>query len=375
MTTFVPTTEIPVDGARTLPREYFTSDALFAEEQERIFRRGWLCVGRAAEIAAPGAYLVREIAGTESVVVLRDRAGEVRAYHNVCRHRGTRLCQDHRGTLGGTIQCPYHAWTWSLDGRLVGAPSSEAIDGFDRADYPLLAVASAVWEGFLFVNLADDPEPFASAFAPLTGRLDRFNLASLVPARRIDYDVKANWKLVVQNYSECYHCSPVHPALVKLSPPTSGENDLIEGPILGGFMEIVGERGSLTMSGRACGVPVGELPAEDHARVYYYSIFPNMLLSLHPDYVMFHTLWPQSPGRTVVECTWLFHPESLDHPAFDPNDGVEFWDMTNRQDWHVCELSQLGVRSHAYRPGPYSRRESLSVAFDREVLRALGRGR
>jgi Rieske 2Fe-2S family protein len=159
---------------------------------------------------------------------------------------------------------------------------------------------------------------------------------------------------------------------VRLTPANSGENDLYEGPFLGGFMVITTPGGSMTMSGRTCGLPVGELPAEDLHRVYYYSIFPNMLLSLHPDYVMAHTLWPESPGRTRITCEWLFHPGSLDDPSFDPNDGVAFWDMTNRQDWHVCELSQLGVASRAYTPGLYSPRESLAVAFDAEVLRSLG---
>jgi Rieske 2Fe-2S family protein len=198
-------------------------------------------------------------------------------------------------------------------------------------------------------------------------------MPALRVARRIEYDVAANWKLVVQNYSECYHCAPVHAALSKLTPPTSGENDLFEGPFLGGYMVMSEGSGSMTMSGRACGLPVGDLPDEDHRRVYYYALFPNMLLSLHPDYVMCHTLRPQSPGRTHVTCEWMFHPGTLADPAFDVDDGVKFWDMTNREDWEMCELSQLGVQSRVYRPGPYSKRESLSVAFDREYLRALGR--
>jgi Rieske 2Fe-2S family protein len=162
----------------------------------------------------------------------------------------------------------------------------------------------------------------------------------------------------------------VHPALVKISPADSGANDLSSGPFLGGYMEVKG--GSMTLSGRTCSIPVGELPAEDLHRVYYYTIFPNMLLSLHPDYVMVHAVWPQSPERTLIECHWLFHPDASAHPGFDPDDGVAFWDRTNREDWHICEQSQLGVSSRAYTPGPYSPRESISAAFDREVLSALG---
>jgi Rieske 2Fe-2S family protein len=371
MTTFLRTTEIPVAGQRTLPREFFVSPEIFAEEQDRIFARRWLCVGREERIAERGAYFLQQI-GSDGVIVLRDRQGAVRAFHNVCRHRGSRLCEEHAGRFGETIQCPYHAWTYALDGRLLAAPSADAIEEFRKSEWPLHPVATATWEGFVFVNLAEQPEPFEAAFAPLIGRFARFGLPALAAGRQVTYDVRANWKLVVQNYSECYHCAPVHPALTKLSPPTSGENDLYAGPILGGFMEINGAE-SLTMSGRACGLPVGDLPPEDLRRVYYYSIFPNMLLSLHPDYVMFHTLWPEAPDRTRIVCEWLFHPGTLGDPAFRPDDGVEFWDMTNRQDWHICEESQLGVTSRAYRPGPYSARESLSVAFDREVLRALGR--
>jgi Rieske 2Fe-2S family protein len=234
----------------------------------------------------------------------------------------------------------------------------------DLSQYPLHPVPVARWEGFLFICLAEEPEPFERQFAPLLTRFHRFNTVNLRSTRRIDYDVKANWKLLFENYSECYHCPAIHPGLVKLSPADSGENDLVEGPFLGGFMTVSREGGSLTLSGKSCAIPVGELPAEDMRRVYYYSIFPNMLLSLHPDYVMAHTLWPQSPGRTRIECEWLFHPEAAAQPGFDPEDGIGFWDRTNREDWHICEQSQLGVSSRAYTPGPYSPRESISAAWD-----------
>jgi glycine betaine catabolism A len=371
VTQFLKTTQIAIDGARTLPRRYYLAPEVFAEEAEKIFARRWLCVGREDRIAGPGDYFLQQV-GNESIIVLRDQAGTVRAYYNVCRHRGTRLCEEHTGRLSETIQCPYHAWTYALDGRLIGAPSASEIEGFSKADYPLHAVATQSWEGFLFINLADEPEPFEVGYASLIGRFHRFNLSSLVAGGTIEYDVKANWKLLFQNYSECYHCGPVHPPLARLTPPTSGENDLVSGPVTGGFMVINEGHQSLTMSGRSCGVMVGDLPEEDLRRVYYYTIFPNMLLSLHPDYVMFHTLWPESPNRTRISCSWLFHPDTLSNPAHNPKDGIEFWDMTNRQDWHICEQSQLGVQSRVYQPGPYSKRESLAVQFDREVLKALG---
>ncbi len=372
MTTFIKPTEIPIDGAHTLPREYFTSPAILAEELERIFFRRWICVGREDRIPNPGDYFLQEI-GKESIIVLHDRAGGYRAYYNVCRHRGTRLCEEHTGRFSETIQCPYHAWTYSLDGRLIGAPSTADIENFNKGDWPLFPVAVATWEGFLFLNLAEHPEPFEQAAEPLIGRFSRFNLPNLKVHRTIEYDVHCNWKLLFQNYSECYHCASVHPALSKLTPPTSGENDLTEGPFTGGFMVLNRGHESMTMSGKSCGVAVGDLAEEDMDRVYYYAIFPNMLLSLHPDYVMFHTIWPRGTDRSLIQCSWMFHPAALSDPAFNPDDGVEFWDMTNKQDWHICEQSQFGIESRAYRPGPYSGREALSVQFDREVMRALGR--
>ena len=371
MATFLQTTEIPVGAARTLPGAYFTAPEIFAEEREKIFARRWLCVGRESQLAAPGDYLVQDVLG-ESIIVLRDDASHFSAFYNVCRHRGSRLCEAGSGHFDSAIRCPYHAWTYGLDGRLLGAPSSSELPDFRAADFPLNRVALECWEGFIFVNLAEDPEPFESAWAPLLGRFARFNLPRLALGRTIEYDVKANWKLLFQNYSECYHCGPVHPSLAKATPPTSGENDLVDGPFTGGFMVMNAGYESLTMTGRCCGVSVGDLPPEDRRRVYYYALIPNMLLSLHPDYVMFHTLWPEAPDRTRVECSWLFHPDTLTDSRFNPDDGVEFWDITNRQDWHICERSQLGVSSRAYRPGPYSRREALPAQFDREVLRALG---
>jgi Rieske 2Fe-2S family protein len=366
-TTFVETKESYRQGSRTLPGRYYTAPEVFAEEGERIFRRSWLCAGREEEIANPGDYFLVSAAG-ESLIVVRDEEGAPHALYNVCRHRGTRLCEVERGRFSRSIQCPYHAWTYGLDGRLVGAPDMDRVEGFDRVDYPLHRAGLASWGGFLFVNLADDPEPFGRAFAPLLDRFVRFNLASLRAWRRIEYDVKANWKLLFQNYSECLHCPVIHPRLSQLTPYRTGQNDLIEGPILGGYMVLAERGGSMTMSGKSCAPPVAELPEEDLERVYYYSVFPNLLLSFHPDYVMAHRMWPAAPDRTRVACEWLFHPDAFDATGSDPEDAVEFWDTTNREDWEICERGQAGISSRKYSPGPYSPRESLPAAWDREYL-------
>ena len=386
ITAFRKTAETFQAGAKTLPQRYFVSPAVFAEEQEKVFSKQWVLVGHQSQIAKSGDYFTAEVAG-ESLIIVRDKRAEICGFYNVCRHRGSRLIENRKGQLSAAIQCPYHAWTYGLDGRLLGAPHMDDVLGFNKADYSLRPVNVALWEGFIFVNLAEagaltsilsqrerrKQDGFVSLedwFAPLAGKFARWNLPALLSARRIKYDVRANWKLIFQNYSECYHCLGVHPELSKISPHDSAENDLIEGPFLGGFMRIASDK-SLTISGHTCALPVGDFGDEDFRFVFYYSIFPNMLMSLHPDYVMVHQLEPQSPERTLILCDWFFHPDAFNRVDFRPDDAIEFWDMVNRQDWHVCELSQQGISSRAYVPGPYSARESIPAAWDREYLRHL----
>ena len=357
----------------TLEGRSYTDSAVLAEEQERIFGTLWNCVGHRSRLPGPGSFLTVTVAG-ESLLVVRDRDDSIRAFYNVCRHRGTRLCEG-EGRLAGSIQCPYHAWTYAPDGRLIGAPHMQDVPGFAKRDYPLRQAALAEWEGFLFVSLADRPVPFADAWAPMRGRLSRFNLSGLTGFHRVRYDVAANWKLVFENYSECLHCPMIHPELSTVLPYQSGANDLIEGPFLGGYMEIVPPNRSATLSGGPAGRPVSPgLPEADRRRAFYYSLAPNLLLSIHPDYVNYYLVTPVSPGRTIVESEWLFHPENAGDPEFRPEDAIGFWDVTNRQDWAIVERSQLGIGSRAYRPGPYSARESIPAAWDREYLRLMALG-
>jgi len=363
---FRKTTETFTAGAKSLAQRYFISPEIFAQEQEKIFSRQWVLVGHQSQIAKGGDYFAADVAG-ESLIVVRDRRSMIRGFYNVCRHRGTRLQEDQSGHVS-SIQCPYHAWTYGLDGRLLGAPHMDGVPGFDKADYALHPVNLALWEGFIFVTLSDSPAPLDKWFAPLNGKFSHWNMSILQPAKRIEYDVRANWKLMFENYSECYHCPGVHPQLQKVSPYDSAENDLRQGPFLGGFMKINPGK-SLTMSGNACAAFVGKI--ENLQQVFYYSIFPNMLLSLHPEYVMLHQLRPLSPDRTLILCDWFFHPEAFEREDFKPEDAIEFWDITNKQDWHVCELSQQGIASRAYEPGPYSPRESIPAAWDRYYLRFI----
>ena len=359
----------PASPDCTLAQSFLVSPDVFAKEHECIFSTHWLCVGHLSQLPHAGDFFLVEAVG-ESLLILRDQAAEIRGFFNVCRHRGTRLCQEKSGHLQEPLRCPYHAWTYALDGKLLGAPHMDKVSGFDKTSLSLNPVCLGLWEGFIFVNLAQNPPLLQTVFAPLKGKFTHWNLPKLRSARRIEYDVRANWKLIFENYSECYHCPLVHPALSKLTPYDSAQNDLCEGPFLGGFMPIT--RGnSLTLSGNCCALPLGDIKAEYHHRVFYYSIFPNLLLSLHPDYVMVHQVWPQAPDRVLILCDWLFNPDAFYRADFHPDDAIEFWDMTNRQDWHVCELSQQGIASRAYRPGPYSPRETIPAAWDREYLRAM----
>src|SRR3954468_5955970 len=273
MTVFHRTVEAYRDGALTLPGEYYTSEAVLAGERARLFPSMWHCAGRASSIAVPGDYIVRDIAG-ESIILVRGKDGVLRGFFNVCRHRGTRICAEHEGRFSETIQCPYHAWTYATDGRLIGAPHMNEVEGFDKQDYPLHQAAVAEWEGFVFVNVSKDPQPFAEWFAPMVGRLARYEIAGLRVAHSVKYEVKSNWKLVFQNYSECLHCPMIHPELSTMMPYTSGANDLIEGPFLGGYMELNHE--SATMSGKTCGRLVSAtLAPDDRKRAYYYTMMPN----------------------------------------------------------------------------------------------------
>jgi len=357
----------------TLPAEYYVDVSYFNREMEVLFGRMWISAGRTEQVERAGQFFVRDVLG-ESLIVTRSPSARVRAFYNVCRHRGTKLCTDPAGIFGGSIQCPYHAWTYDLDGRLIGAPHMDEVPHFRKEEYPLHQVHADVWDGHIFLNLSQDPSPLVSQLADLPAKFRPWQMEALRLGHRIVYDVKANWKLLIQNYSECLHCPNLHPALNKLSHYLSGENEPLRATYMGGRMDLRPGVATLSMDGTCPRAFLPGLSQDDVRRVYYYAIFPNMLLSLHPDYMLVHTLWPIGPDRTVNICEWHFHPDALDTPGFSASDAIEFWDMTNRQDWHVCELSQAGITSRAYTPGPYSNREDLLYAFDRMIVELHNRG-
>ena len=358
------------DTACTLPARYYTDAAMYGRERDVFDRRMWVYVARLEDLPERGSFVTREVAG-DSLILVRGADDEVRAFHNLCRHRGTRLCDTDAGRFAGSIQCPYHAWTYDDRGRLIGAPHMDGTPGFQRDAFPLHTARTAVWDGFVFVSLADRGLSLDDHLGDLPMKFAAWCMGDLVRAASITYDVRANWKLVIQNYSECLHCPNLHPALNRLSHYLSGENEPIRPTYMGGRMDLGAGVETMSMDGSCPRDPLPGLAPSDRRHVYYYAVFPNLLIAPHPDYVLTHTLAPAAPDRTRIVCDWLVHPAERAKPGFTLDDAVGFWDMTNRQDWRVCELAQAGISSSAYQPGPYSDREDLLYAFDRFIVEAL----
>jgi Rieske 2Fe-2S family protein len=363
--------------AFTLPAKYYTDRALFDREQELFFRQMWVCVGRFEELESYGSFMTRHVAGDTLFVVRTSRPGEpdaVKAFHNLCRHRGTALCAEEKGRFAGSIQCEYHAWTYDFDGQLIGAPHMDGSPHFRKEDFPLLQARAGLWEGFVYVSLADSGPTLEQQLADMPAKFRPWRIGDLRRGDGITYDIAANWKLVIQNFSECLHCPNLHPALNKLSHYLSGENEPLRPTYMGGRMDLNDGVQTMSMDGTCPRDLLPGLSSEDQRRVYYYAMFPNLLISAHPDYVMAHTLWPLAPDRTRLVCEWYFDPDEMAKPGFTSSDVREFWDLTNRQDWHVCDLAQRGISSPVYRPGPYSAREDLLYAFDRFIVAAVDPG-
>lgn len=368
----------------TLPARAYTDASWFEQEMERVFARMWLAAGRAAELDRPGAFIQRRVAGA-SVLIVRAADGSIRAFHNVCRHRGTRICVEDHGTFPGSIQCPYHAWTYGLDGRLLAAPQMEEVDGFNRAEYPLRMVACDTWDGHVFINLspldpwstpstADGPAPLPplrDQLADLPARFAPWRMQELRLGHRIEYDLATNWKLVVQNYNECLHCPIIHPLLNRMHHYLGADNVPTTGTYCGGAMGFKDGVETLSSDGKRRRDFLPGLGARERALVNYFAIYPNLLLTLHPDYMMTITIWPQSCGRTRLVAEWHFHPQEMAKPDFVLADAIEFWDRTNREDWSISEQSYLGISSRGYTPGPYSERERQLWEFDQFVLGKL----
>src|SRR5579884_1210659 len=345
----------------SLPRDAYVARSFYAREQQAIFWNQWFYAGRAELWSGPGSYRVLDVAG-ESIIVARDRGGRLCASVNLCRHRGSRLlCGE--GTLRGAIRCPYHGWSYALDGDLIATPFI-AVDDVPEDARHLHRVSVEQWRGFVFVHLTPaNANPAGESLAAHLGRvperLSRYPLEELRIARSISYDIGANWKVLLENYNECYHCAGVHPELCRIVPAFKRN----------GGAGLDWERGiphregafTFTFSGTSARAPFATLSEEQRVRHNGELIYPNFMLSLCADHVAAFCLWPQGPDRTRIVCDFLFHPSEIKKAGFDPSDAVDFWDLVNGQDWAICESVQDGMHSRAFRYGYYAPMEDASL--------------
>jgi glycine betaine catabolism A len=358
----------PFGESRMLPVEAYTSDEVFAWEQRNFFS-GWICAGRSADIAEPGMQRAERV-GDTSALLVRGEDGVLRAFANVCRHRGHEILPCGGSAQARAITCPYHSWSYRLDGQLFSAAGYDGFGSFDKADFPLRPIAVEEWQGFVFVDISGDAGPLATRLAGLDERVSAYALDTLEVAGQHEYVIQANWKIVNENYQECYHCSSIHPELCQVSPPDSGRNwEPTGGAWVGGYLDLMPHAVTMSLDGSSHGAFIDGLSDEEMRRVDYIGVFPNLLISLHPDYVMTHRAVPLSPRETWVECTWAFPPEATAQPGFDPAYAMDFWDITNREDWSACESVQRGMDSGYAAPGPLAPAEDAIYQFVTMVAR------
>ena len=368
---------------RTLPREAYTSADLFAKERERIFAREWVFVGREESVPGAGDCLEANVAG-ESMLIVRGDDGALRAFFNVCRHRGSALTRADVAAkngvpaachLGKSIRCPYHSWTYGLDGALRAAPFLEEALAGRKGEFGLYPAGLETWGGSIFVHL--DPEgartrghTLRSQFGHSMDTLKNYPLADVRLGRRIIYEVAANWKVIVENYNECYHCAGVHPELCKVVPAFREGG----GAGLDWDNGVPHREGAVTFtaSGQTTRAPFRGLDEFEKVRHKGELIYPNLMLSAAMDHITAFMLLPLAPDRTTVVCDFLFHPEEMAKPGFDASDAVDFWDVINRQDWTVCEGVQRGMTSRRFTNGYYAPMESPSADVRRYVGERMG---
>ncbi|MFE3323690.1 aromatic ring-hydroxylating dioxygenase subunit alpha [Streptomyces sp. NPDC059176] len=347
-------TSLPDSLIATLPGAYYTDPGIFAQEQERIFETMWFCAARSSDLARPGAFRTVQV-GRESILVTRSRDNAVRAFFNVCRHRGAKLCAEGAGEVNRAFQCPYHAWTYDLTGKLIAAPNLTKMPDVGRVEYGLAPVATREWLGYVWVCLAPAPPSFEEqVLGEVVARLgdaesiEHYGMEDLEVGKRIVYDVKANWKLIIENFMECYHCATIHPELTEVLPEFAdgyaAQYYVGHGAAFGSEIKGFTVDGSEGMD-RIPGV------SDDQDRRYYaITVRPQVFINLVPDHVVFHRMYPVAVDRTVVECDWLYLREVVDGGR-DVSRSVELFDRVNRQDFDACERCQPTMSSRLYAKG------------------------
>ncbi len=361
----------PFGTSRMLPREAYLDPAVLAWEREHLFG-GWVCVGRSSDVSSSG--MAAHSLGDYGVLLTRDRDGELRGFENACRHRGHELLPCGGSSEGvKAVVCPYHAWSYRFDGSLLGAPGYKGAE-LDKEAFGLAPVAVREWHGWVFVDRTGRAPAFEEHIGDLEGIVDGYDAASLVTPVIHEYDVAANWKVVIENYQECYHCSMIHPELCRVSPPDSGDNLELPGNWVGGWLDLREGAETMSFDGRSAGSAITRLDEQQRRTVMYVAVLPNLLISLHPDYVMTHLLTPLTPDLTRIRCSWGFPADTVAADDFDPSYAVDFWDLTNRQDWAACESVQRGMKAPGYRAGPLAPDEDGVYHFVSHVARAYRGG-
>ena len=333
-----------------LPAAWYRDPIQYQRELEAFWYSRWIAVAREEEVPNAGDWRVVRV-GTQSLVVLRADAGDLRAFHNTCRHRGSVLCTEQSGSFARRrIVCPYHSWTYDLSGQLVATPRRMETPDFRVEDFPLYAVPVRTWGGFIFVNLASTSE---LEVAELDAQLRPYGMHTLRIGKRIVVDVQANWKLIAENFSECFHCPPVHPELCRV---VTAYRDAGAWGLRGAEAkpEYAAGAQTLTMDGTSRLPPIATLGAAERKTLYVPAMLPpSLFLNVHPDYVNAHMMVPTGPESVRIVYDWLFEAERLPLSAADLQHYVALWDITNRQDARNCEWQQQGIQSREFRHGYY----------------------
>jgi Rieske 2Fe-2S family protein len=354
----------------TLPAAAYLDEAVLDWERRRLFSCAWVSIGRADELGPPGSRRAVRV-GDDTVLLVRGDDHRLRAFFNVCRHRGHELAPCDAVSSHRSIHCPYHGWRYGLDGALLSTPRFQAPDGFERVEHGLVPVAVEEWHGWVMVNVDGEAPPVATFLSGIEELVAPYEPERLVVGVTHQYEIAANWKVVAENYQECFHCPNIHPELCRVSPSSSGVNyDGHTGLWVGGWMELMDDADTMSLDGRSGATMLRGLDAVARRRVEYLGLLPNLLLSLHPDYVMTHRLDPVAVDRTAIECQWLFAPEAVATDGFDPSFAADFWDLTNRQDWAACEGVQRGIASRGYRQGPFGADEDAVASLVRLIAGA-----
>ena len=339
---------------KTLPGSAYSDPELFAREQELIFERMWFCAVGSADIGKAGSFRTVQI-GRESILLTRSRKGEARGYFNICRHRGAKLCSEESGEGARSFQCPYHAWTYDLEGKLIAAPNLTKMPDIDRFDYGLRKVHVREWLGYVWVSLAEEPLSFEeTVIGDVRTRLgdieslEHYGVENLALGKRITYDVKANWKLIIENFMECYHCATIHPELTEVLPEFA---DGLAAQFFVGHGAEFGEHiEGFTVDGSQGHERLPGVAADQDRRYYAVTVRPQVFLNMVPDHVIVHRMYPLAPDHTVVQCDWLFLPEVVEGGA-DLSKSVELFHRVNQQDFEACERCQAATNSRVYADG------------------------